>query len=215
MYNRRNFLKLSAGTLTSALFALQGCGADPAAAPSAATATSVLQPTPDSLPFRIAIPGTPKHFDPALYSVIEEFQMGFAIFDGLVWVDHTLTPQPLLAETWESSNALDRWTFKLREDVLFHHGTPLTAEDVVYTFNRILIHAAILHFAIRSVLWKQWRQLTSIRYDFSSGAQVPNCLCSWAPQARIVAQDYASETLDIQPSGTGLFALSSMYQGIG
>ena len=87
---------------------------------------------------RVAIAGTPKHFDPALFSVTEEYQLGFAVFDGLVWVDEMLVPQPMLAEAWESSPDLMRWTFQLRENVLFHHGTPFTAADVVHTFTRIL-----------------------------------------------------------------------------
>lgn len=30
------------------------------------------------------------------------------------------------------------WTFKLREDVRFHHGLPFSADDVVYTLERLL-----------------------------------------------------------------------------
>ncbi|HTN64232.1 MAG TPA: ABC transporter substrate-binding protein [Devosia sp.] len=49
--------------------------------------------------------------------------------EGLSW-------EPLLATSWEHIEP-DRWRFKLREDVLFQDGTPLTAEDVAFTVNKI------------------------------------------------------------------------------
>ena len=45
---------------------------------------------------------------------------------------------PRLAETWESSEDGLTWTYNLVDDATFHDGEPLTADDVVYTFNRII-----------------------------------------------------------------------------
>lgn len=53
----------------------------------------------------------------------------------LVFSDAELNLVPVLAESWESNDALDEWTFTLREGITFHDGSPLTAEDVVATFN--------------------------------------------------------------------------------
>lgn len=58
--------------------------------------------------------------------------------DGLFHVDHeSLEFVPLAAESfrWVNDTQLD---VTLRDDVLFHDGSPLTAEDVVYTFNWVL-----------------------------------------------------------------------------
>lgn len=53
-----------------------------------------------------------------------------------------LTPEgelaPHLATSWESNDAQTQWTFKLRQGVTFHDGTPFTAKDVADHFNRIL-----------------------------------------------------------------------------
>jgi len=49
--------------------------------------------------------------------------------------DHTLTLVPVLAESWTPNSAADVWTFKIRKNVKFHNGQPLTADDVVYTFK--------------------------------------------------------------------------------
>lgn len=214
MYNRRTFLKLSAGTLSAAMLPFSGCGANSTTRHRNATATVPARPNSDDAPFRVAIPGAPKHFDPALFSVIEEFQVGFAVFDGLVAVDHTLAPQPMLAETWESSKNLERWTFKLREDVIFHHGTPLTAEDVVYTFTRILdpLSGSTFRNTLSFVDTVEAVDDYTVRFLLTSpSAELPILL--GAPQARIVAHDYASETLDKQPSGTGPFRFVANLPG--
>lgn len=49
--------------------------------------------------------------------------------------DQTLTLRPVLATKWSSNAAADVWTFKLREGVTFHNGQPMTADDVVYTYQ--------------------------------------------------------------------------------
>ena len=47
-----------------------------------------------------------------------------------------LTLQPLLATSWSANSAADVWTFKIRQGVKFHDGSPLTADDVVYTYKQ-------------------------------------------------------------------------------
>ena len=53
----------------------------------------------------------------------------------LVLSTQTLTPKPVLAESWSPNSKADIWTFKIRQNVKFHNGQPLTADDVVYTFK--------------------------------------------------------------------------------
>ena len=61
------------------------------------------------------------------------------LFEGLTqtsWLDDEI--EPLLAESWEHSEDGLRWEFKLRDDVQWHDGTPFTAHDVEFTFNRVI-----------------------------------------------------------------------------
>ncbi|RCV54596.1 ABC transporter substrate-binding protein [Marinitenerispora sediminis] len=44
---------------------------------------------------------------------------------------------PMLAESWETSDDERTWTFHLRDDVTFQSGNPLTADDVVYSFEHV------------------------------------------------------------------------------
>jgi peptide/nickel transport system substrate-binding protein len=49
--------------------------------------------------------------------------------------DQHLKLQPVLAESWSANSTADVWTFKIRQNVKFHNGSPLTADDVVYTYK--------------------------------------------------------------------------------
>src|SRR5258708_4763633 len=59
------------------------------------------------------------------------------IYDGLVELDPQLQPRAALAESW-SQVSPTVWVFKLRKNVRFHDGTPLTAADVVFTYTTLL-----------------------------------------------------------------------------
>ncbi|MGH3598859.1 MAG: ABC transporter substrate-binding protein [Pseudonocardiaceae bacterium] len=49
----------------------------------------------------------------------------------------TLQLEPMLAAKWTHNGDGSAWTFKLRSGVKFHNGKPLTADDVVYTFQQL------------------------------------------------------------------------------
>lgn len=58
------------------------------------------------------------------------------IFDTLLHYNtETGEVGPCLAETWNVVSETE-WNFKLRKDVVFHDGTPMTAEDVKFSFDR-------------------------------------------------------------------------------
>jgi peptide/nickel transport system substrate-binding protein len=75
--------------------------------------------------------------DPRLARDTSAFKIVDLVFDGLVALDPTLAPQPALATSWENPDPTT-WVFHLRDGVAFHDGSPLTAEDVVYTFTTVL-----------------------------------------------------------------------------
>jgi peptide/nickel transport system substrate-binding protein len=57
--------------------------------------------------------------------------------EQLVYTDKSSKIIPRLAQSWKPSDGAKTWTFKLRTDVKFHDGTPMTADDVVATFERL------------------------------------------------------------------------------
>ena len=72
----------------------------------------------------------------------EDYEVPFNIFDRLVdiEVDDNGTSKivPSLAESWDISDDGLEYTFHLRQGVKFHNGNDFTAEDVAYTFHRLL-----------------------------------------------------------------------------
>src|SRR5690554_1011162 len=60
------------------------------------------------------------------------------IHDRLVSRDYDFNYQPGLAKSWEPSEDGLAWTFKLKEGVKFHDGTPLKASDVKFTIESII-----------------------------------------------------------------------------
>lgn len=75
--------------------------------------------------------------DPQMSLDITVFAVSQHIFDPLVIRDETGTIQPCLAESWEMVDPCT-WRFRLRRGVRFHDGTPLTAECVKYTLDRLV-----------------------------------------------------------------------------
>ena len=56
------------------------------------------------------------------------------VYDPLLWMDEfTLDPTPWLAERWEIAPDGKTYTYFLRKDIKWHDGTPLTADDVVFS----------------------------------------------------------------------------------
>lgn len=84
-----------------------------------------------------ATSGDPVNFNPILQSDTTSGWVVDRVFSGLVDIDAKLQPVPDLATEWSTSPDGLEWTFKLRKDVRFHDGKPLTAEDVAYTYNSI------------------------------------------------------------------------------
>ncbi len=61
--------------------------------------------------------------------------MNELVFESLIELDDNMQPAPLLSDTWTVSGSV--YTFHLRQNVVFHNGQPLTADDVVATYNYI------------------------------------------------------------------------------
>lgn len=85
-----------------------------------------------------AIAGEPDQLDPNKTSAYFSFEVLENVFDTLVEPDANLVMRPALAESWNVSPDQLTWTFHLRPRVTFHDGNPLTADDVVYTYRRII-----------------------------------------------------------------------------
>ncbi len=80
----------------------------------------------------------PIHLDPAKPNDIYGRTVSNQIFDGLVQFDGSLAIRPAIADSWTVSRDGLLWTFQLKKGVKFHNGREVTADDVVYSFTRII-----------------------------------------------------------------------------
>ena len=81
----------------------------------------------------------PKELDPHVTTGVAEARIELALFEGLTsYHPKTLEPQPGVAESWEISEDGRVYTFKLRPDAQWSNGDTVTAEDFVFSINRIL-----------------------------------------------------------------------------
>ena len=75
--------------------------------------------------------------DPAFISSDPEIIVASSIYDYLVDITPQNTIAPRLAREWTVSEDGKTYVFTLVENATFHDGTLFTAEDVVWTFNRL------------------------------------------------------------------------------
>lgn len=113
-----------------------------AAALGAAVATSFAAPAVSQTPLGVLIVGQiaePKSLDPAAVTAVNDFRILVNLYEGLLmYAPGTLEVAPALATAWEVSEDGTEYTFRLREGVTFHDGTPFNAEAVKFNFDRML-----------------------------------------------------------------------------
>ena len=79
----------------------------------------------------------PASLDPHKVESDVEFNIISDLFDGLVSVSPEGEIQPRLAEKWENKDNTV-WTFHLRPGITWSDGTPITAEDIVWSWQRLV-----------------------------------------------------------------------------
>jgi peptide/nickel transport system substrate-binding protein len=99
-------------------------------------AVTALVPDAEAKTLRFAFQGELKAVDP--YALMESFSlaMGSAVYEGLVRRGPDLKIEPCLATSWETLDPL-HWRFHLRKGVKFHGGEDFTADDVVFSAQRL------------------------------------------------------------------------------
>jgi peptide/nickel transport system substrate-binding protein len=76
--------------------------------------------------------------DPGTSGASEAVQNMFLLYDTLIMIDGNGNIIPGLAEKWDISEDYKTFTFHLRKGVTFHDGAPFTANDVKFSYDRVL-----------------------------------------------------------------------------
>ena len=134
----------------------------------------------------------------------------YALFTPLIQYDAELRPRPYLAESWEmlGDTAV---VFRLRRDVFWHDGVPVTAEDVKFTFDLAkdpttasLLASAYLSQVESAVVVDSF----TIRFDFTRPHAQAIEDFWWAPVPKHLLEDVPVDQLrtapfNLRPVGSG------------
>lgn len=141
------------------------------------------------------------------------------MFQGLLSFSPTLEPLPVLAKSWTISPDGRVYTFRLQENVKFHDGRPMTADDVIFSITKFHPEVAPRARAIFALIdnaaapdahtvvftLKQAFEPFLLMFDGSAAAIVPKHLFD--------GLDYRTAPAVQRPVGTGPFRFAEWQRG--
>ena len=152
--------------------------------------------------------------DPLLVQTDLDLAITQATYDNLLMIQPDLTTKPELATSWEANDDLSSYTFQLRRGVKFHHGKEFKAEDVLFTFERLL--DPVFDSPQRSTFSTIQEMVVlddhTIRFDLEGpNGFFPASLSHFA--ARILPADVDASRLTLEEFGTGPFKILEHLPG--
>ncbi|MPZ87978.1 MAG: ABC transporter substrate-binding protein, partial [Nitriliruptorales bacterium] len=159
-----------------------------------------------------AISSQPDQFDPHATTAYASFQVLENVYDTLVVPNpETLEFEPSLAEDWEVSDDDLTWTFNLRDGVTFHDGSEFAADDVVYSFNRIIDEELANAFRFANV--DEVTAVDDLTVEVTVSEPTPNLLANIGGfKGMAILSEGAADDFDLatEANGTGPFLLESV-----
>lgn len=177
-------------------------GSSGSSEPKAGGTMKVGSPTPNATPEPVTM------YDPGSINVVQQ------VAEYLIWSENDGTLTPMLAEEWTSTEDASIWTVALREGVAFNDGSPLTADDVVASIERLIapdsVSAAASSFAgILSSGQASAVDAHTVEFTLDRPfADFPYLLSSANYNTVILPADYSGDFVG-DPVGTGPFTLAS------
>jgi peptide/nickel transport system substrate-binding protein len=142
------------------------------------------------------------------------------VYETLIERDKKLVLRPSLAESWQQTSPTI-WRFKLRAGVKFHDGTPFTADDVVFSYERARADTSQLRAYARAAGMP--KKIDDLTVDFTTDGPNPielehvatiNIMSrAWCEANRATKPQNYSQKEDMitahQANGTGAYMLKS------
>ncbi|MGZ0188110.1 MAG: ABC transporter substrate-binding protein [Alphaproteobacteria bacterium] len=191
----------------------------------AALAVIAASPAAAETVFKYGFQGSLKSLDP--YSLNETFTLGTLgnVYEGLIRRGPKLDIQPALATSWEVVEPT-RWRFKLRQGVKFHNGNAFTADDVIFSANRVRAEGSDLKTRIpkdaKFVKVDDYTVdvvLTSpnpiLHYEWATWSIIDKEWAEATDSVRVTsASDQSATAISLKANGTGPFKVASHDAGV-
>jgi peptide/nickel transport system substrate-binding protein len=175
--------------------------------------------------FRFADQGDALSMDPhALNESLQLSVMG-NVYEPLVGRGKKLELVPILATSWKQT-APTVWRFVLRKDVKFHDGTPFTADDVIFNYERAKSESSDMKTYVAPI--KEIKKIDDLTIDVVTSEPfpiLPETIGFWYMTSKSWCEkNNAKEPVDVRKgkenaatlkaNGTGPFMLKSREPGI-
>jgi peptide/nickel transport system substrate-binding protein len=201
--------------------------------PTPETSTSPVPVTPevvnapptliDDVPtYREALVGEARRLNPLFANMNPaEADITSLIFEGLIRTNQYGEPEPALALDWVISSDRLEYTFRLRQDILWHDGIPFTADDVTYTMSLLrspdFPGAPELHEYWRTIETEQLGpHLIRFRLTQPLGSFLDALRIGILPEHALrgtSAAQIARHPFNLTPIGTGAYQLEAVRAG--
>ncbi|MFO1210808.1 MAG: ABC transporter substrate-binding protein [Amaricoccus sp.] len=156
----------------------------------------------------------PPHLDPTAGAAAAIDEVVYAnVFEGLTRFAPDGTIVPALAESWDIAPDGLSWVFHLRHGVKFHDGTPMTAEDVVFSFDRAMAKDSV---NAQKQLFQGINEVTAIddaTVEIGLDAPKGSLPFNLAWGDAVIVSPATADQNKTHPVGTGPFKFSSWVQG--
>ncbi len=156
----------------------------------------------------------PPNLDPTSGAAAAIDEVVYAnVFEGLTRFAEDGSVLPALAESWEIAPDGLSWVFHLHDGVSFHDGTPFTAEDVVFSFDRAMADTST---NAQKQLFTGINEVTAIddtTVEIGLDAPKGSLLSNLAWGDAVIVSPASADTNATNPVGTGPFKFSQWVQG--
>ena len=135
------------------------------------------------------------------------------VFEGLTRIDETGAVQPGLASRWDVSEDGLSYSFNLRDGVTFHDGTSFDAEDVKFTFDRILAADSL---NAQKALYAPIKDITvvdGLTIEFNLSRPDGLFLFNLGRGDAVIVAPESADNNGVEPIGTGPFAFVQWDRG--
>lgn len=167
------------------------------------------------------IAGIPRFINPLLAQKDVDRDLTILIYSGLLRLDKEGGLQNDLATSYEINEDGTVYTVTLKEDITFHDGTPITADDVLYTI------ALAQNAAIKSTVQSTWNSVLAEKNDARtitftiSEAYAPfahNLTLGIMPKhiwEKVPVEDFIFSEFNTRPIGSGPYRVSNIKESNG
>ncbi|MHB8618128.1 MAG: ABC transporter substrate-binding protein, partial [Chloroflexota bacterium] len=195
----------------------KAASASQAASAGGASVPAAGQPANSHATLVVDMPNAPATLDPGLQYDTDSYSVYRNIFDTLLHRDpSTLKVVPWVADSWKQVNPTT-WTFAIHPNIKFQDGSPLTAQDVAFSLDRILdpsFHSPqFANFSVVKSASASGSTVTITTKDPSATLLSYLTTLSIVPEKIVKAK--GPRAFNLNPIGSGPYKLKSWTQGSG